>query len=403
MANRSLTHLKSTAASSLGSVDKFIRLKLSTFDNSSNAWQGRFEILKKPRVLISLFLATSAFYCFVIGRDRYTSVSEFVIQQAAPLETSSASVLAGAAAAPQVLTSLVDGQYLQVYLASAEVKSRLFPNLVSLEKGYKQSFPDVFSGLSSGSSSPQQLSFYRKQIQISPQPLSGSVIIRTVGYGPEQAFSLNQSLILQSRRFVNEVNQSISADQNIFAQKEVKLAEKNLKEASRRLEIFQDRFGQLNVASEQAATTSFISELESRLVDLKVEEATLRRQYRDPNAPEVSFVADQARELEKQITKERQKSVSENGGDLNSLAIQESSLLSNVEFATESLKSARLAADNSRRESQRQLKFIVMLSQPQRPVAPDQNWRWQSFLGSIGIIVVAWGVGGFILAAMKEA
>ena len=403
MANRSLTHSKSTAASSLGSVDKFIRLKLSTFDNSSNAWQGRFEILKKPRVLISLFLATSAFYCFVIGRDRYTSVSEFVIQQAAPLETSSASVLAGAAAAPQVLTSLVDGQYLQVYLASAEVKNRLFPNLVSLEKGYKQSFPDVFSGLSSGSSSPQQLSFYRKQIQISPQPLSGSVIIRTVGYGPEQAFSLNQSLILQSRRFVNEVNQSISADQNIFAQKEVKLAEKNLKEASRRLEIFQDRFGQLNVASEQAATTSFISELESRLVDLKVEEATLRRQYRDPNAPEVSFVADQARELEKQITKERQKSVSENGGDLNSLAIQESSLLSNVEFATESLKSARLAADNSRRESQRQLKFIVMLSQPQRPVAPDQNWRWQSFLGSIGIIVVAWGVGGFILAAMKEA
>ena len=403
MANRSLTPLKSTAASSLGSVDKFIRLKLSTFDNSSNAWQGRFEILKKPRVLILLFLATSAFYCFVIGRDRYTSVSEFVIQQAAPLETSSASVLAGAAAAPQVLTSLVDGQYLQVYLASAEVKNRLFPNLVSLEKGYKQSFPDVFSGLSSGSSSPQQLSFYRKQIQISPQPLSGSVIIRTVGYGPEQAFSLNQSLILQSRRFVNEVNQSISADQNIFAQKEVKLAEKNLKEASRRLEIFQDRFGQLNVASEQAATTSFISELESRLVDLKVEEATLRRQYRDPNAPEVSFVADQARELEKQITKERQKSVSENGGDLNSLAIQESSLLSNVEFATESLKSARLAADNSRRESQRQLKFIVMLSQPQRPVAPDQNWRWQSFLGSIGIIVVAWGVGGFILAAMKEA
>ena len=403
MANRSISPLKSTAASSFGSVDKFIRLKLSTFDNSSDAWQGRFEILKKPRVLISLFLATSAFYCFAIGRDRYTSVSEFVIQQAAPLETSSASVLAGAAAAPQVLTSLVDGQYLQVYLASSEVKNRLFPNSVSLEKDYKQSFPDVFSGLSTGSSSPQQLSFYRKQLQISPQPLSGSVIIRTVGYAPEQAFSLNQSLILQSRRFVNEVNQSINADQNIFAKKEVELAENNLKEASRRLEIFQDKFGQLNVASEQAATSSFISELESRLVDSKVEEATLRRQYRDPNAPEVSFVADQVRELEKQITKERQKSVSEYGSDLNSLAIQESSLLSNVEFATESLQSARLAADNSRRESQRQLKFVVMLSQPQRPVAPDQNWRWQSFLGSIGIIVVAWGVGGFILAAMKEA
>lgn len=400
MANRSFTPSKSTAVSAL---NNFITPKLSSFDNSSAAWQSRFSTLRKPRVLLSLFLASSAFYCFVLGRDRYTSVSEFVIQQAAPLNTSSASVLAGAAAAPQVLTSLVDGQYLQVYLASSEVKNRLFPDAFTLEKEYKQSFPDVFSGLASGSSSPQQLSFYRKQLQVSPQPLSGSVIVRTVGYNPDQAFRFNQSLLVQSRRFVNEVNQSISADQNLFAQKEVELAEKNLEKASRALEIFQEKFGQLSVESEQAATSSFISGLESRLVDLKVEEATLRRQYRDPNAPEVSFIADQVRELEKQIGKERQKSVSENGRDLNSLAIQESSLRSNVEFATDSLQSARLAADNSRRESKRQLKFVVMLSQPQRPVAPDQNWRWQAFLGSIGIIVVAWGVGGFILAAMKKA
>ena len=400
MANRSLIPSKSTAVSAL---NNFITPKLSSFDNSSAAWQSRFSTLRKPRVLLSLFLASSAFYCFVLGRDRYTSVSEFVIQQAAPLNTSSASVLAGAAAAPQVLTSLVDGQYLQVYLASSEVKNRLFPDALTLEKEYRQSLPDVFSGLASGSSSPQQLSFYRKQLQVSPQPLSGSVIVRTVGYNPDQAFRFNQSLLVQSRRFVNEVNQSISADQNLFAQKEVELAEKNLEKASRALEIFQEKFGQLSVESEQAATSSFISGLESRLVDLKVEEATLRRQYRDPNAPEVSFIADQVRELQKQIGKERQKSVSENGRDLNSLAIQESSLRSNVEFATDSLQSARLAADNSRRESKRQLKFVVMLSQPQRPVAPDQNWRWQAFLGSIGIIVVAWGVGGFILAAMKKA
>jgi capsular polysaccharide transport system permease protein len=403
MTDRSLLQSKSTAASPLASVNNSIQLRLAKFDNSSSAWRDRLSTLQKPRVLISLFLASSAFYCFVIGRDRYTSVSEFVIQQALPLQTSSASVLAGAAAAPQVLTGLVDGQYLQVYLASSEVKNRLFTDPTALEKKYQPTFPDLFSGLPSGSSLPQQLSFYRNQLQVSPQPLSGSVILRTVGYDPEQALTLNNSLIAQSRRFVNEVNQSINADQNIFAQKEVQLSEKNLKEATRALEIFQEKFGQLSVVSEQAAISSFISGLESRLVELKVEEASLRRQYQDPDAPEVSFVADQARELEKQIRKEREKSVSDNGRDLNSLAIQETSLTTDVLFATESLKAARLAADNSRRESQRQLKFVVMLSQPQRPVAPDQNWRWQAFLGSIGIIVVAWGVGGFILSAMKKA
>jgi capsular polysaccharide transport system permease protein len=129
----------------------------------------------------------------------------------------------------------------------------------------------------------------------------------------------------------------------------------------------------------------------------------LRRQYRDPKAPEVAFIADQASELEVQIREERERAVSENGRDLNTLALEESELVSDVEFATTNLQSARLAADNSRRESQRQLKFVVVLSQPQLPVAPDQNWRWQAFLASIGIVVVAWGVGGFLLSAMKKS
>ena len=357
----------------------------------------------KPQFFVYTFLAFSAVYCFVIGRDRYKTVSEFVIQQAAPLNTSSSSVLTGAASSPQVMSSLVDGQYLQVYLASPNVMKKLYPKPSTLEELYKINSPDIFSGLPAGSSMPQQLAFYRKQLSIAPQPLTGSVIVTTNGFKPDQALELNKSLLVQSRRFINEVNQSINKEQNLFAIKEVEIAEANLKQATQKLEAFQEKHGKLNVETEQAATSSFISELESRLVDLKVEEAALRRQYRDPDAPEVSFVADQVREMESQIREERQKSVSDDGRDLNGLAIQEAALRSDVAFDTKALQSARLAADNSRRESQRQLKYVVMLSQPQKAVAPDSNWRWQAFLGSIGIVVVAWGVGGFLLAAMKKS
>jgi len=366
-------------------------------------WRERLDRYTKPKVLISAFLATSAFYCFFIGRDRYTAVSEFVIQQAMPLEGSSASVLAGAAAAPQVLTSLVDGQYLQVYLESSEVKARLFPDGKKLEQDYRIKFPDLRTGLPANSSAPKQLDFYRKQLSAAPQPLSGSVILTTSGFTPEQAFDLNNALLKQSRRFVNEVNQSINADQNQFARKEVQLAEINLKASTRKLELFREKHGNLSVETEQATTSSFISGLESQLVELKVEEAALRRQYRDPNAPEVAFVADQVKELERQIRQERDRALSKDGRDLNTLVLEEAELISDVEFATTNLQSARLAADNSRRESQRQLKFVVVLSQPQLPVAPDQNWRWQAFLASIGVVVVAWGVGGFLLNAMRKS
>ena len=391
----------SVASKKLSSSFRF--LDFSKIGQLSPLWRERLARVAKPRVLISAFLATSAFYCFVIGRDRYTSVSEFVIQQAAPLEGTTASILGGSATAPQVLTSLVDGQYLQVYLESSDVKNRLFPDGKKLEKAYRPKFPDFWTGLYTNSSAPEQLDFYRKQLTAAPQPMSGSVILTTSGFTPKQAFELNTALIKQSRRFINEVNQSINAEQNKFALKEVNLAELNLKSASRRLELFREKNGNLSVESEQAATSSFISGLESQLVELKVEEAALRRQYRDPNAPEVSYVADQVKELEVQIRQERNRSVSKDGRDLNTLVLEEAGLISDVEFATESLQSARLASDNSRRESQRQLKFVVVLSQPELPVVPDQNWRWQAFLASVGIVVVGWGVGGFILNAMRKS
>ena len=112
--------------------------------NSQLVWRERVKRFAKPKVLISAFLATSAFYCFVIGRDRYTSVSEFVIQQAAPLDGAAASVTAGATA-PQVLTSLVDGQYSK-FISMADIKKRPFLTQESLS-GYQIDFPDIRTGL----------------------------------------------------------------------------------------------------------------------------------------------------------------------------------------------------------------------------------------------------------------
>ena len=152
------------------------------------------------------------------------------------------------------------------------------------EHDYRIKFPDLKAGLPTNSSAPKQLNFYRQQLSVAPQPLSGSVILTTSGFTPNQAFSLNNALLKQSRRFVNEVNQSINADQNQFAKKEVQLAEMNLKVSTRRLELFREKHGNLSVLNEQAAASAFISGLESRLVDLKAEEAALRRQYRDPKA-----------------------------------------------------------------------------------------------------------------------
>jgi len=365
----------------------------------SDNQQSRSQLLS-GRVLVALLLAVSGFYCFAIGRDRYKATSEFVIKQ--PLPPGTSPTILGNLQSSSVLSSLEDGRYLQVYLGSNDVKKAVFPDEAAFLSSNAPISPDIWSGISDKADDHQRLAFFRNQLDVIPQELSGSIVLTTTSFNAEAAYSLNTKLLEQAQRFVNEVNQSIGADQQAFAEKQVTYAQKRLTEASNALEDFQDRYGQLNPLAEQSAATSFIAGLESRLVDLKVEEASLRRQYRDPDAPEVAYVADQVAELERQILEERQKAVGAGGRDLNKLASQSVRLEGDVSFARESLASAMRAADNSRMESQRQLKFIVMLSKPQIPQAPDHSWRWKAFLSCIGVLIVVWGVFGFMLTALRR-
>ena len=353
------------------------------------------------RTLAAGFVAISGLYCFGIGRDRYQATAEFVIKQPAP-PTSSSTMVLGSLQSTSVLSSLEDGRYLQVYLKSNDVKKAVFPDELAYLKSYAPTLPDLWSGLQGTANLNQQLSFFRKQLEVIPQELSGGIVLTTSGFTAKDAYTLNSKLLEQAQRFVNEVNQSISSDQQAFAEQQVVFAQDRLTAASDALESFQDRYGQLNPVAEQSAAANFITELESRLVDLKVEEASLRRQYRDPDAPEVAYISDQVGELERQIQEERQKVVGRGGRDLNKLASQSARLEGDVTFARESLASAMRAADNSRMESQRQLKFIVMLSQPMMPQGPDHSWRWQAFLSCLGVLMVVWGVGGFMLTALRR-
>jgi len=356
--------------------------------------------LLRGRMVVAAFLLIAGLYCFVIGRDRYQATSEFVIKQ--PLPPGTTPTVLGNLQSSSVLSSLEDGRYLQVYLESNDVKKAVFPEEIAFINSYSTKSPDIWSGLPDSPNQQQQLSFFRNQLNVIPQELSGSIVLTTSAFNADAAYSLNKKLLEQAQQFVNNVNQSISADQQVFAEKQVSYAQNRLIEASSALEAFQDRYGQLNPRAEQSAAASFITGLESRLVDLKVEEASLRRQYKDPDAPEVAYVADQVGELERQIKEERQKAVGAGGRDLNKLASQSVRLEGDVTFARDSLASAMRAADNSRMESQRQLKFIVMLSKPQIPQGPDHSWRWKAFMSCIGVLIVVWGVFGFMVTALKR-
>ncbi len=357
--------------------------------------------LPVPLLLAGLVVLGSGAYFFGIGRSRYQVEASFIVRlPEAPASTGS-SLLGSTLAGPTMLGSLEDGRFLAVYLTSPEVMRRVFLKLEP-DKAWGRSGRDPFAGLKSGANFNQQLDFFRRQVFVVPQDLTGVINLTTVGLAPEPSFRLNQLLLEEAEGFLNRVNQSISSTQQSFAEQEVQRARQRLDQASQAFNAFKNQFGELNPAQTAAGTSSYITSLESKLVDLKVQEASLKRQFKDHSTPEVAYITDQVRELESQISEERAQLVNPEGRDLNRLVAEGSKLETEVMLATEALKSAITAADNSRQRSQQQVKFLVRLADPALPEIQAYDWRLKGFLASLGGLVVLWGIGTFVLGIVDR-
>jgi len=354
-----------------------------------------------PFLLAALVVLGAGLYFFSIGRNRYQVESSFIVRlpQAAP--AAGGTLLGSTLAGPVMLGSLEDGRFLAVYLTSPEVMRRVFLQLKP-EESWARTGRDPLAGLPEGASFDQQLAFFRRQVFISPQDLTGVINLTTVGLDPEPAFRLNQLLLQEAEQFLNSTNQDISLNQQQFFEQEVERARERLDQATVALNNFKNQYGEIDPAQTAAATSGFITQLESRLVDLKVQESSLKRQFKDHSTPEVAYITDQVRELQRQIREERNLLVNPDGKDFNRIVAEGSKLDTEVLLATEALKSAITSADANRQRVQQQLKFLVRLSDPQEPTEQAMDWRWKGFLGALGGLVAVWGVGSFSLGIINR-
>jgi capsular polysaccharide transport system permease protein len=338
----------------------------------------------------------SGLYFYGIARDRYVSRSDFVIRKAEDNESSvSGSGLASLLVRGNQL-SLEDARFLKTYLQSPQVLADL-DRIYDLEKAYAQTANDPFAGIKPGLSNEKRLKFFKKQVAVSLDEISGAIVLRTIGLDPNSSFNLNRFMLSKSEQFVNRLNQDISNKQRHFAEMELTRARANLNQAKNRLLAYQEVNTVLDPKGEAELASQTIGKFQEKLVDLRVELATLKRQFKDPGEPEVAAIADQVRELEQQIQKERRSLVSRKGRNLNRKTADVLRLESEVSFATDSYKLALTAVEKARVDSKRQQKFMAILSAPQLPEDPENDWRSKGFFTVLATCAVGLSLSKFVL------
>jgi len=345
--------------------------------------------------LLLIPVALSGIYFYTIARDRFVTRSDFVIRKAEESDNNMAgSGLASLLGRGNQL-SLEDARFLKTYLQSPQVLADL-ERTYDLDQAYAQKGLDRFAGMKPGLSKEKRLIFFKKQVAVSLDEISGAIVLRTIGLEPKASLNLNRFMLAKSEQFVNRLNQDISQKQLGFAESELSRARGNLNQAKNRLLAYQDSNTVIDPKGEAELASQTISKLQEKLVELRVELATLKRQFKDPAEPEVAVVADQVRELEQQIQKERRSLVSRKGRNLNRKAADVLKLESDVSFASDSYKLALTSVEKARIESKRQQKFMALLSAPQLPEDPENNWRSKGFFTVLAICAVGFSLTKFI-------
>jgi capsular polysaccharide transport system permease protein len=341
-------------------------------------------------------IAAGAIYFYGVARDRYVTRSDFVIRKAEDATNSDGASLGSLLGRSNQL-SLEDARFLKTYLQSPQVLNDL-SRTYNLDVAYARSSRDPFAGITPGQSPEKRLSFFQRQVAVSLDEISGAIVLRTVGLNPKASYDLNRFMLAKSEQFVNRLNQDISLKQLRFAEAELQRARTNLEQAKNRLITYQNANAVVIDPKGEAELASVtISKLQERLVDRKVELATLRRKYKDPREPEVLAIADEARELEQQIAQERRSLISSSGRNLNRKAADVVKLESDVTFATDTYKLALTSVEKARVESKRQQKFMALLSAPQMPEDPQNGWRSKGFFTLVAGCAIGLSLTKFVL------
>ena len=267
----------------------------------------------------------------------------------------------------------------------------------NFRQAFAQKGWDPFAGLWGQPSREDVYRLFRKQVGIVLDEGSGVMRITTQGFDAVTAIRLNSFLNQQAEVFVNRLNQDVYRKQLDFAAQQVTENLQKVKKASAALQAFQQDRKLFSAQTEAEMGGGLIAALESELAKQKVQLATLRRQFVDPNAPEIRQVEVQVSELQRQVAAEREALVSPGGRNLPAEAAQLAALEADLKFQSELYKASLTAAESTRIDSLKQQRFLAVLSKPLQPDEPWQYWRHKGFFTSLAVLLVGFALTKFLL------
>ncbi len=337
------------------------------------------------------------FYLFAFAKDRYQSSSTLLVKQVADTPVADTAGLGALLGVPN--TSREDSQILKEYIGSRDMIEQLDQTL-NLRQEFSSVRDPIFA-LSEDASVEDLVEYFNKMIKVELDEQTMMLHVHAQGFSPEFSLKLNQEVLKQSDKFINEISQTIAQEQQVFAEKQYTEATAQLDEARQAVLQYQNENEIFDPELQAKAVATLIAGLQSSLAQLKTEERTLLS-YLTSEAPQVVALQSQIAALQQQINTESSKLTSPNNLKLNKNVADFEALKAQVEFAADLYKISLVSLEKARLEASRKLKKLVVIATPR--LAQDALYPRKVYISLTSFIIlnIIFGIGLLIHSIIRE-
>lgn len=323
-------------------------------------------------VLVLLPMLVLSVYYLFIATDRYSSESKVVLQRTGDLGAQIAGI------SLPFLGSLGGGgkeEALQLieFIHSFDLFERLEERFQMREEFTLRGL-DLGNHLMPWATKQSVLALYRQRVGLDFDERSGVLTLRTQFNTPERTKEINEAVLAEAEKFINELSHKAARDQLAFATHELMAAKKSFDSAKEELLSFQNEKGVIDPAASVEAGTRIIHELEAQVAGKEAELKALSAMLQE-NAPQVVSLRQAIQGIKSQVDSERARLASAKGRPLNRSAAHFLELKTLVDFHADVYKIALAATEKTRIESARKIKTLAILASPQLADAAEYPRR----------------------------
>jgi capsular polysaccharide transport system permease protein len=244
--------------------------------------------------------------------------------------------------------------------------------------------------------------YWASKVTVHFDPGTGISEFAVRAFNPEDAKKIADDILVLSEKLVNRLSARAKKDALDFAKLEVDDYRKKAIDALAALAAFQERVQQVNPEAFARARSEIEGSLEGELTKLETQLDLMRKNLPEA-APGIVLGKERTSVLAEKLAQERAKStLSQGGGSAAQILSEFAKVKLETEFAAQAYISSLRSLEVARLQAQKQALFLEAFDKPQLPESAEYPHRFTNTLLVFVVSLLVWGIGGLLVAAVRE-